>query len=177
MIRIHPGFPLTPDDYAPLLQRMRGLPVDAIAHSLGALDALGEAAGGTTVLLAPSVPRRRLGRPALRALLLAAHRSPWSGTLSERLRRATFHRYGASARPGVALPLDAAAARLRTAPPIGRPPGSMVVVCAEGDARRPAQERFAVELGAEVFRAPGGHLFPVTHPEQTAAVLRSALLR
>lgn len=52
-----------------------------------------------------------------------------------------------------------------------------MVVCAEGDARRPAQERFAVELGAEVLRAPGGHLFPVTHPEQAAAVLASALLR
>lgn len=52
-----------------------------------------------------------------------------------------------------------------------------MVVCAEGDARRPAQERFAVELGAEVLRAPAGHLFPVTHPEQTAAVLASALLR
>ncbi|GMA27225.1 alpha/beta fold hydrolase [Arenivirga flava] len=177
MIRVHPGFPLTHEDYLPLLERMQGWPVAAIAHSLGALDALGEPIDGTTILLAPSVPRRRSGRPALRALLLAAHRSPWSTALAERLRIATFHRYGASAPLGSALPLDSAASRLRTPHRIGRPQGPLLVVCAEGDPRRPTQERFAAELGAEVLQAPGGHLFPVTHPAETAAALAAALLR
>ncbi len=168
---------LTQEDYGPLLDRMRGLPVTSVAHSLGALDALSEAAGGTIVLLAPSVPRRRPGRPALRALLLAAHRSPWSIALAEQLRHATFNRYGAPTSPGSALPLDAAASRLRTPRTTVRPHDRVVVVCGEGDARRAAQERFATVLGAELLHAPGGHLFPVTHPEQTAAVLASALRR
>ncbi len=32
MIRIHPGFPLTQEDYGPLLDRMRALPVTSVAH-------------------------------------------------------------------------------------------------------------------------------------------------
>lgn len=174
-ITLLPGFPLNDSDYRPLLA---ALPTDlalTVAHSLGALTAVAEPRDGVTVLLAPSTPRRRPLRPAVRVALRAASATPWSDGIAERMRSSTITRYGADAPLGSALPLNQAAERLRRPPQVATPAGRMIVVCGEGDARRAAQRRFAAALGAEQFDAPGGHLFPITHPASTAALLMDAL--
>ncbi|MFT2711473.1 alpha/beta hydrolase [Clavibacter sp. Sh2126] len=178
----HPGFPLPVADYRALRDLLAAdatLPSElVVAHSRGALTALG---GPTStrerlVLLAPSVPRRRPAEPLLRAASRATARIPVvRGVVSHALRRTAFRRNGLRAPTGAPLDLDAVADRLRRAPAPARGPRSIVVVVARADRRYDDQLRLARHLGARVVHAPGGHLFPLTHPAATAALIAAAV--
>jgi pimeloyl-ACP methyl ester carboxylesterase len=179
-VELFRGFPLPEADYERLLQELgrRELGVSAIrvAHSLGSLRALAVASEVPTILMAPSVPRARPGRPVLRAVLKVGALFPQGDALAARLRVASYQRYGAVAPSGTPLSLRAASERLRTTSPKELlAVTSAVVLCSRTDPRHPRQLQLAAQLGATVYWVEGGHMFPVTHPSLTAAAIAAAL--
>lgn len=182
-VRLFPGFPLPDSDYSELLDLLEagegpGRPI-VVAHSRGALDALasGTPPGVPLFLLAPSVPRHRSGTGLLKASLLIAGRMPVvRDAISRQLREGTYRRYGADAPPGLPLDLETVARRLRVTSirVIGKGSRSVVVVVSLDDARYEDQVVFARQLGATVLLQPGGHLFPITHPDLTASTIMAA---
>lgn len=182
VIQLHPGFPLTEQDYQPLLQALAaslsGSAV-AVAHSHGALAALSATPSGRPlVLLAPSDPGRP--RPARRAtarLLQALARIPGADDgMADLLRRRSFAAMRVTPPAGPALPLSEAAGRLMGAVdvPLG-PRRHTWVLSSAADRRHQEQLALAHLLGAEVVLVEGGHLFPITDPQATAAVIASCL--
>jgi hypothetical protein len=183
-LTLHPGFPLRRSDYAELEAMLAaGLDGSAhvvVAHSRGALAALsaGAASSDPLFLLAPSSPGRRPLAPAIRAsLLIAAHVPVVRDAAARALRDLTFRRYGARPPRGLPLDLRSAAERLRPMPSTRAQPGDrrITVVVSPDDPRIDTQLALARRLGAEVLRAPGGHLFPLTRARETAAILSATL--
>lgn len=181
---VHPGFPLRRSDYAELeallTAALDGTARVVIAHSRGALDALqpGAASSEPLILLAPSSPGRRPLSPAIRVSLRFVGRIPVVRDAAARaLRELSFHRYGSRAPEGPPLDLLTAAERLDPAPGTGAQPADrrILVVVSSEDPRRDAQLALARRLGATILNAPGGHLFPLTHPRETASLLSAAL--
>jgi hypothetical protein len=183
-LTLHPGFPLRRSDYAELEALLAG-GIDGhahvvVAHSRGALDALqaGPASCYPLFLLAPSSPGRRPLAPAVRASLRMVGRVPLLRDAGARaLRDLSSRRYGTRAPGGLPLDLLTAAERLGPVPRTGAQPAGrrIIVVVSPDDPRRDAQLALACRLGATVLHAPGGHLFPLTHPRETASLLSTAL--
>jgi hypothetical protein len=179
-IDLYPGFPLPSSDYQPLLN---ALAADGavtgrlrIAHSLGTLLALADSSDIRTVLLAPSVPGARPGRFVTRSALRLANSTPLREHLAMKLRRETYNRFMVAMPTGPLLSLRDAATRLSTDPNPRLPTlTKVVVICATGDKRNPAQLEMARALGADVHWVDGGHLFPISHPVATAPMIGTAL--
>jgi hypothetical protein len=187
-VTLHPGFPLRRSDYAELeallaaglASRLDGCAHVVVAHSRGALDALqaGPASADPLFLLAPSSPGRRPLLSGIRSSLEIVGRVPVvRDAAAQALRDLSFRRYGARAPDGLPLDLLAAAGRLGPVPRTGpQPPDRRItVVVSPDDPRREAQLALARRLRATVVSAPGGHLFPITHPRETASLLSTAL--
>ncbi|GAB2483705.1 hypothetical protein GCM10027030_17400 [Luteococcus sediminum] len=182
-VRLYPGFPMTGQDYAPLVRAVGYLvPREevALAHSHGAIAALAWARPGVPlVLLAPSDPRRpRPLRPVsvglLRSLAVLPRVNLW---LAGTLRRRSFAAVGMAPPDGSPLSLADAARRLRVDGRELRPHADVLVVTSGSDPRHQEQVDLARDLGAAIRIVEGGHMFPLTDPVHTARVIGEHLGR
>lgn len=176
--QLFPGFPLTSGDYQPLLDALGPDFSSALAHSHGALAALAKTpADQNLILMAPSDPRRPrpLRRAQSTALAILGHVPVINQPLARWLRRRCFAATALATPIGAPLPLADAAARLRDpGTPVALRPRTWVLT-SPNDPRHNEQLLLAQALGAVHLDVPGGHMFPLTHPEQTAAAIHALI--